>query len=299
VIDTKFKTISRRLVPLLYFLAVSLPHHPASALFDKDILIPVGFYSIQHIVDVISIAAIVGVFVLAIGVVRIHGRASAYHFCLWLSLLLLMYLADHYMNVNNAERIHYPQYAVLALLLGLTLRSEVLIFFVTSFAGFVDEFLQFVMAPDKTNYLDFNDIILNILGAAFGIALLLAFRKSAAPQSSKYENRLRAVFLTCMATGAFIVLSSLALGRIAPVMENMHPRSVIAIVEGKTSFIMSFERHDQFWQKSYFGKVFHIFSPLEGILAIAVLSALACLAINSLKPLRISPPVRQVDHNDI
>ena len=34
---------------------------------------------------------------------------------------------------------------------------------------------------------------------------------------------------------------------------------------------MSFERHDAFWIKSYFGKVFHVMSPGEGIAAIAAL----------------------------
>jgi hypothetical protein len=34
---------------------------------------------------------------------------------------------------------------------------------------------------------------------------------------------------------------------------------------------MSFERYDEFWIKSYFGKVFHVLSAGEGIAVIAVL----------------------------
>ena len=40
----------------------------------------------------------------------------------------------------------------------------------------------------------------------------------------------------------------------------------------QTSFIMSFERHNEFWIKSYFGKVFHVLSVGEGLAAIAILA---------------------------
>jgi len=189
--STSILSCAKRLVPLLYFLAVSLPHHPFSALYEKEILIPAGFYSVEHAVDIITIVVLAGLVLLGVRVARIHRSQSLYHLMIWLVLLVLMYLSDRYLIVNNAERIHFPQYAILALLLGFSLRSEVLILFVTSFAGFVDEFLQFVMNPVVTNYLDFNDIVLNILGAALGVALLLAFRRPATIEQTTYEKRFK------------------------------------------------------------------------------------------------------------
>lgn len=186
-----FKTATKRVLPLLYFLAVSLPHHPFSALYEKEILIPAGFYTVEHAVDVITVVILAGVVLLAVRVAQIHRLRAFNHFGLWLALLVLMYISDRYIIVNNAERIHFPQYATLAVLLGISIRSEVLILFVTSFAGFVDEFLQFVMNPVVTNYLDFNDIVLNILGAALGVALLLAFRRPATIEQTTYEKRFK------------------------------------------------------------------------------------------------------------
>jgi len=262
-------SIIKRLLPLAYFLAASLPHHPFSAYFDKNILIPTGFYPVQHAADVVSVVILVGVLALGIRVVRIHGSWAINHFGVWFVLFILMYLSDRYLIVNNIERIHFPQYAILAVLLGLCVRSEPLIFFVTTFAGFLDEFLQYLMNPIKTNYLDFNDIVLNILGAALGVAFLLAFRRPAAIEQTTYEKRFRTVFLASMAGTALVVVAALALGRIVMLVEHVEQRSVFDIVNGKLSFIMSFERHDQFWQKSYFGKVFHVLSPAEGLAIIA------------------------------
>jgi len=74
-----------------------------------------------------------------------------------------------------------------------------------------------------------------------------------------------------MALGALVVIVAGFLGRIALLVEQKIDRSVFAVVDGKISFIMSFERHDAFWIKSYFGKVFHVMSVGEGIVAIAVL----------------------------
>ena len=264
---------ARRLVPLLYFLVVSLPHHPVSSFYEKEILIPAGFYSVNHALDIITIVVLAGVLALAIRVARVHGRVALEHLALWLALVVLMFLADRYLIVNNVERIHFPQYAILAVLLGFSLRSEMLIFFVASFAGFVDEFLQFVMNPVVTNYLDFNDITLNILGAALGIAFLLAFRKPASVEQTTYERRFKLVFLRSMGFLALIVAVAFLLGRVVMVADHVQQRRVFDVVGGKLSFIMSFERHDLFWQKSYFGKVFHILSPLQGLVTAATLSA--------------------------
>jgi hypothetical protein len=264
-----FKTAAKRILPLFYFLAVSLPHHPFSALYEKEILIPAGFYSVEHAVDIITVVILAGVLLLGLRVARVHRLRAFNHLVLWLVLLVLMYFSDRYLIVNNAERIHFPQYAILALLLGFSLRSDVLIFFVTSFAGFVDEFLQFVMNPVATNYLDFNDIVLNILGAALGVAFLLALRRPAIVERTAYEKRFKLVFLLSMAGMALIVITALALGRIVMLVEHVEQRSVFDIVDDKLSFILSFERHDQFWQKSYFGKVFHVLSPAEGLAIIA------------------------------
>jgi len=315
---------AKRIIPLVYFLVVSLPHHPFSSFLDTHILFPRGHVLMQRGADIGTMVLIIFVLLMAWRVVRIHASDSLRYLAVWLFFLVLMFLSDHYLIVNNIERIHYPQYAALALLLGLSLRDEMLIFFVTSFAGFVDEFLQFVMDPMKTNYLDFNDIVLNILGAAAGVVLLMGLRKPALENanrrereedtkqeigselgtcknplrswrssrlsfltgplcSSQYESVFGDVFRISMAIAGFVVLVAGLFGRIVMLVEQAKDRSVCAVVDGKLSFIMSFERHDAFWMKSYYGKVFHVMSPGEGIAAMAVLILATWCAVAWLK----------------
>ena len=281
----KFKAVAARVLPLLYFLAVSLPHHPFSDWFDKNVLDPWGHDGVQRLADILSVAFLIVTVALAIRVARVHGRYAIKHFAVGVVLVVLMYAADCYLIVNNIERVHFPQYAVLALLLGLSLRSETLIFLVTTFAGFLDEFLQYVMDPMKTNYLDFNDIVFNILGAAAGVVLLMGLRNPAPKGSgaSRYESVFGLVFGVSMAVGGVVVLLAGLFGRIVMLVEQKIDRSVFAVVDGKLSFIMSFERHDAFWMKAYFGKVFHVMSPGEGIAAIVVLCIATWVALRWLK----------------
>jgi len=274
---------------------------------------PVGYYSVQHIADIASwiLLGVSAAFLIRIAIV--HRWGALRHLSILLLLVALMYPTDYYLIVNNIERIHYPQYAMLALLLGLSLRNEMLIFFVTTFAGFVDEFLQFVMDPMKSNYFDFNDIVLNILGAAAGVVLLMGLRRplpgsydresdrqesekmnarlgsthfknswrswrpwrfpfqSGSRELSRYESVFERVFRLSMAVGALVILVAGLFGRFEMLVEQAKDRSVLAVVNGKLAFIMSFERHDEFWVKSDFGKIFHVLSVGEGLLIITLL----------------------------
>jgi hypothetical protein len=68
-----------------------------------------------------------------------------------------------------------------------------------------------------------------------------------------------------------------------PVAEIATNRSVISEVHGKLSFILGFERHEDFWIKSDFGKILHILSPVEGILLISLLLVLFLVSFQWLR----------------
>jgi hypothetical protein len=190
-IVARSKTVAARILPLIYFLTVFLPHHPFSYWLDNVFIKPVGFHSVQHIADIASWILLAVVAAVCIRIAILHRWNALRHFSVMILLVLLMYATDYYLIVNNIERIHYPQYAFLALLLGVSLRGETLIFFGTAFAEFLDEFLQYAMDPMKTNYLDFNDIVLNILGAAAGVVLLMGLRKPLLETAEEENNRPR------------------------------------------------------------------------------------------------------------
>ena len=86
-----------------------------------------------------------------------------------------------------------------------------------------------------------------------------------------------------MVLGGVAVVLAGFFGRIVMLLEQKLDRRVLAVVDGKLSFVMSFERHDAFWMKAYFGKVFHVMSPGEGIATIAILSLATWCAVKWLK----------------
>jgi hypothetical protein len=137
----------------------------------------------------------------------------------------------------------------------------------------------------KTNYLDFNDIVFNVLGAMVGVVLLMGLRKPGSNMTgtTRYEAVFGKMFRLSMLLSALVVLVAGLFGRIVMLVEQAKDRSVLAVVNGKLSFIMSFERHDKFWIKSYFGKVFHVLSVGDGLAVIAVLCLGAWLAVRWLR----------------
>ncbi len=279
----RLKTVILRALPLVYFLALSLPHHPFSRWLDAEFIIPYGFETMQLVADIGSYALLFFVLLAAMTLYRRLGQGAVYHIGLWILVGFTIYAADRTLIVNNIERIHYPEYALMALLFNLSVRSENLVFLASSFAGIADEFLQFSMDPQKTGYLDFNDIVLNTLGAGLGVAIIIAFRRKDDEEPSAYEKRFRGVSLAVTAVSAGLALMALAVGRVIPVVDTAANRSVISEVNGKLSFILGFERHEDLWIKSDYGKVFHILSPIEGTLSTGLLLALFFISFYWLK----------------
>lgn len=92
------------------------------------------------------------------------------------AVVLAMRLAKMFLLVAAIENIHYPQYALIVIVLaraGLSLEASWLA--ATGF-GVLDEYYQFVMLPRGTpNYLDADDIVLNAVGGLLGVIVVLAW----------------------------------------------------------------------------------------------------------------------------
>jgi hypothetical protein len=81
--------------------------------------------------------------------------------------------------VASVENIHYPQYALLAVLLGRAGFAAEASWLAATGLGVIDELYQYLFLPrGRPTYLDWNDMVLNGLGAAFGtVALFLSRRR--------------------------------------------------------------------------------------------------------------------------
>ncbi|MCX6135457.1 MAG: VanZ family protein [Ignavibacteriales bacterium] len=278
------KTLALRLLPFVYFLGVSFPHHYVSDLLEKYLLIPFGMDAVQAGANCATVVPL-SVLVLVVGRIVYVQRARSKQFLFaCVVALALIWIADRDLLVNNIERIHYVQYALLVTLLAFSLRDEVLIFLLSCFAGFIDELQQFVLKPSHTNYFDFNDIVFNILGAMLGIFIVQSLFSRGERSPTAYDRKVRLAFAGTVAALAFAVILAASTGRITPYADVSRPeRQVFASVNGKMSFILSFEKSESFWTVADNKKEFHTLNPYEGLLAVATLLTLGWCGVRFLR----------------
>lgn len=161
------------LILFVYFLMVVLPHelvgkvivamfsHTTRAVYQNTILI-IGL--------VISGTLL---FFLLRNLIRNKLPNTLYLYLM--VTIVLMILAFKLLIIHNVEMIHFAQYFVFAALVLVIVQSPAKAFFWSTLAGTVDEMYQyFYLAPKNTDYFDFNDIVLNQLGAALGLIFVLS-----------------------------------------------------------------------------------------------------------------------------
>jgi hypothetical protein len=95
-------------------------------------------------------------------------------------LLMLTAIAHRIIVVNAVESIHYPQYALIVWLLARAGTRLEAAWLTGTALGAIDEGHQAVFLPrGAPDYFDWNDVVLNGIGAAFGILFVVAFMRAA------------------------------------------------------------------------------------------------------------------------
>lgn len=123
---------------------------------------------------------------------------------LWALLLAAMAVCHLTLVTIDIEVIHYPQYALVAVLLAHALdphrRRRVLldVVLISAALSLLDEALQYFHLMDKARYFDFNDLALNQLGTLAGLLWRYGF-PSGADAATPGPQPLRRVLL--FATG--------------------------------------------------------------------------------------------------
>jgi len=100
-----------------------------------------------------------------------------------LALLVITLAAQRWLLVVNIELIHFPQFALLAVLLLAGGLSGPGAYLATAVAGILDETYQHfvVYAGVPGTYFDINDIVLNATGGAWGVVLFAGVLRRGRP----------------------------------------------------------------------------------------------------------------------
>ncbi len=177
----------RRTGPLLVAAGLSIAnlflHKPISDVFDA-LYSRVG----RRWYEIISIALIGALCVIAS--LPALKRLGASLKTTWLpvslvGLALLTIASQRWLLVTNIELIHFPQFALIAVLFLIAGAGPRLAWLCGSLAGLLDETYQHLViyAGVPNTYFDINDILLNTIGAAWGVCLFGAGNLAAVGRS--------------------------------------------------------------------------------------------------------------------
>jgi hypothetical protein len=124
----------------------------------------------------------------------------------WIGLALIVATAQMLIVLNGVEDVHYPQYALMAYVLARGLPTLEGAWLGSTILGGVDEGYEFVALPRGTpGYFDWNDVVLNAIGSAFGIVIAVMFaRRSDAPE---LLSRRGTIIVVCAVAAAAAILA--------------------------------------------------------------------------------------------
>ncbi len=161
--------------------------------------------------------------------------------------------------VVNVEMIHFVQYGILAVLLYPLLLNYESTLLIATLMGAADEAYQYwVLAPFNTEYYDFNDIIINLLGATLGLILLSA--------SGVREKQYRTWLPSLSA------ILSIILGVIAAILYYEGYLTVYPLEDGGEALITLVRKaQTEFWTVMPPDERFHAVRPLAGFISIFLL----------------------------
>ena len=208
-------------VALGVWFVAAIAHRKVSDAVGEEFATPWGaFTPIEYTTE----AMVATVLVLAAGLCRraLRGGAGTGRetgardrlgtLALWALLLAVMAVCHQTLVTIDIEVIHYPQYALVAVLLAHALdphrRRRVLldVVLISAALSLLDEALQYFHLMDKARYFDFNDLALNQLGTLAGLLWWYGFPRGA--EATPGPKPLRRVLLiaTSLAAAACAIL---------------------------------------------------------------------------------------------
>lgn len=214
---------ARLAMALSCWLAMAAPHRLVADAVAKGFEAPWGAFVPAHYADAAVGCSVAALFAYLLLRAR-RGQRGLPTFGLWALWLALAAACQQVLVTAPAEAIHYPQYALVAVLLARALdptrqRGWLI---EPALAGaalsLADEGLQYLLLMDGPAYFDFNDLALNQLGGLAGLLLYYGFPRHGlsmpAPRGVD-QRRWRVRLLTGYAVAAAIVCALLASGLLA------------------------------------------------------------------------------------
>ena len=248
-----------------YFAAVVFPHKEVSRVFDwMAEALSFKVYNSALFAVLFSPMVVIGIYLLK----KIKSGEQRFGKVVFLLFTAGLVVASyHLLIVYSVEAIHFIQYALLAIpVYALTLSFGKTVFWVTLMGALDEAYQYFVLYADNREvYFDFNDIVLNLIGAGIGVAIIHALSDAGtfvSPEKPNCQGRNRTPLL---------VAASLLLAGFLLVVSGVVTFYPVAAASEAQITLSRKPAPSLFWEKPKKGKPFHILHPVEGILLTTLL----------------------------
>lgn len=184
----------------------------------------------------------------------------------YMTILIGLTVIHTQMNfVMNIEVIHMLQFGIIALLIFPLTRSFGATLYYTVMLGLLDELFQYrILYPDKNDYLDFNDVVLDQLGAGIMLVYLYSCGIGSHHNGRKW-NKSPVLISTVVAAAAVAVSFHFSWISVYDTAGSAGSLLILSESSGPEGF----------WrQVPNLNKVYHVMSPMEGVLVIAAICGL-------------------------
>ena len=255
--------IASILILITYYLAVVLPHKAFGTFLNRTVVGGLGIdnnsvegrlmYNLYAMI--IAFSLLLGLLYFFIRNTRSLEDKRKIRGYMILNILLAAIIVK-YLFVVNIEFIHFPQYALFAVLAFPIIGNYQSTLIWSTLAGMVDEAYQyFYLAPLDTPHYDFNDALTNLVGAVFGLLLLRSFRIN------------EIVPFRLVKASFWYGISALII-----VVVLLHSTDILSIYPSEDhNYHIVREMPRKFWSTVHPNVRYHVVRPLEGIALIIVL----------------------------
>ncbi len=170
---------------------------------------------------------------------------------------ILIIISFRLLMTYNIEAIHFVEYMLVAIILYPALRSFGETVFWTTMLGILDEIFQYLFLTPQFEYFDFNDCVLNMLGAGAGMVLIFISAPGLFGRVDLRPWKSPAMFTGILLLIFFIIF--IVTGKI-----TVDPTGT---AEAGNWFSLNRKTMpDEFWREAYKGRRLHIMGPAEGII---------------------------------
>jgi len=249
------------IVVILFYLLVTLPHEQVGAFIAS---IFKGQLRASYDFTILCLASAIFLFYIIPLFRSIFKNEDRNKLLFYFGVTFaLTILSINTILILNIELIHFIQYAVMAILFfPLTLRYTDTLFWVTLLGALDEGFQYWFLAPERYDYYDFNDVIINMLGVLFGLLMIRTTEKVHALA----RNESRSIWKNSVVKGCiglfvlFVLLWGVNILTIYPdASGNNGP--ILLVKKIQTSF----------WTNIHPNITYHVVRPLEGMIVLILL----------------------------